>query len=281
MSDNEDNEDNYYSDHDTDSDEESTKFKSVGKKNIPIKIKPLKGGSVDEFSDEEDDDDGDMDIIDKSMNELEEANVAINDEDNDMDFINNDNDDEDIDEEDIDDENNLNVPDNDGSKKDVSSNINNLSVLPNATSVINDNDDTDYNDNEDDDSSDNYLQKFNSELTKNYIDSFHPECLSANLDEVEKLSRVIRDKNNIIIDPLHKTVPFLTKYEKARIIGQRCAQLDNGAIPFVKVPEDIIESYIIADMELQEKKIPFIIKRPIPNGGFEYWNVKDLEILTY
>ena len=250
----------------------------------------MKGGSVDEFSNEEDDD-GDMDNIDKSMNELEEANVAINDEDNDMDFINNDNNDEDIDdedideedldEEDIDEEDNLNIPDNDGSKKNVSSNINNLSVLPNATSVINDNDDTDYNDDEDDDSSENYLQKFNSELTKNYIDSFHPECLSANLDEVEKLSRVIRDKNNIIIDPLHKTVPFLTKYEKARIIGQRCAQLDHGAIPFVKVPEDIIESYIIADMELQEKKIPFIIKRPIPNGGFEYWNVKDLEILTF
>ena len=73
----------------------------------------------------------------------------------------------------------------------------------------------------------------------------------------------------------------MTKYEKARIIGQRCAQLDHGSTPFVKVPEDVIESYIIAGMELQEKKIPFIIKRPIPNGGFEYWNVRDLEILSY
>ena len=32
-------------------------------------------------------------------------------------------------------------------------------------------------------------------------------------------------------------------------------------------------------MELKEKKIPFIIKRPIPGGGSEYWNVKDLELI--
>ena len=30
------------------------------------------------------------------------------------------------------------------------------------------------------------------------------------------------------------------------------------------------------------KKIPFIIRRPIPNGGTEYWKLQDLELLeTY
>jgi DNA-directed RNA polymerase subunit K/omega len=52
-----------------------------------------------------------------------------------------------------------------------------------------------------------------------------------------------------------------------------------GAKPFISVDEKIIDSYIIAELELREKKIPFIIKRPIPNGGFEYWHVKDLEII--
>ena len=35
----------------------------------------------------------------------------------------------------------------------------------------------------------------------------------------------------------------------------------------------------IAEEELKQKKIPFIIRRPLPNGASEYWKVKDLEML--
>ena len=41
----------------------------------------------------------------------------------------------------------------------------------------------------------------------------------------------------------------------------------------------IIDGYIIAERELLEKKIPFIIKRPISNNKFEYWKLEDLEIV--
>jgi DNA-directed RNA polymerase I, II, and III subunit RPABC2 len=134
-------------------------------------------------------------------------------------------------------------------------------------------------DDDDDEYDDNYLQKFDSEITKNYISDFHPECFNHNYEEIEKLSTIVRNSDNIIIDPLHKTIPFLTKYEKTRILGQRAKQIEMGAKPFISVDEKIIDSYIIAELELREKKIPFIIKRPIPNGGFEYWHVKDLEII--
>ena len=90
----------------------------------------------------------------------------------------------------------------------------------------------------------------------------------------------MRDDDNIIIDPLHKTAPFLTKYEYTKILGVRAKQLDTGATPFVKVPENMIDSYLIAKLELAEKRIPFIIRRPIANGSSEYWNLKDLEILV-
>jgi DNA-directed RNA polymerase I, II, and III subunit RPABC2 len=136
-------------------------------------------------------------------------------------------------------------------------------------------------DNDDDEYEENYLQKFDNEINKNYITEFHPECLNHNSDEVMKLSKVVRDENNIIIDPLHKTLPYLTKYEKARILGQRAKQIESGSKPFVKVPENIIDSYVIAELELREKKIPFIIKRPIPGGAFEYWSVKDLENINF
>jgi len=134
---------------------------------------------------------------------------------------------------------------------------------------------------EDEEYNDNYLEKFDSELVKNYIDEFHPECLSHNYDEISKLSIVVRNSNGIIIDPLHRTVPYLTKYERARILGQRSKQIETGSRPFIKVPENIVDGYIIADLELKEKKMPFIIKRPIPGGGCEYWNLNDLEIIAF
>jgi len=136
-------------------------------------------------------------------------------------------------------------------------------------------------DEDEDEYEENYLQKFDNEINRNYIVEFHPECLNHNSDEVAKLSRVIRDENNIIVDPLHKTLPYLTKYEKARILGQRAKQIETGSKPFVKIPENIIDSYVISELELREKKIPFIIKRPIPGGAFEYWNLRDLEIINF
>jgi DNA-directed RNA polymerase I, II, and III subunit RPABC2 len=136
-------------------------------------------------------------------------------------------------------------------------------------------------DDDDDDDNETYLQKFDSEITKNYINDFHPECFTHNYDEIVKLATVVRNNDNIVIDPNHKTIPFLTKYEKARILGQRAKQIETGAKPFVKVPENIIDGYIIAELELREKKIPFIIKRPLPSGACEYWNIRDLEIVGF
>ena len=124
-----------------------------------------------------------------------------------------------------------------------------------------------------------FLQKFNKESKNDFIASNHQECLSKNLDEIKDLLDVIRDKNNIIIDELHKTLPILTKYEKTRILGIRIKQLNNGALPYVKIAEDLLDSFIIAEKELKEKKIPFIIQRPLPNNTFEYWKLEDLEIL--
>jgi DNA-directed RNA polymerase subunit K/omega len=136
-------------------------------------------------------------------------------------------------------------------------------------------------DDEDEDYDDSYLQKFDSEVTKNYINDFHPECLIQNYDEITKLTTVVRDSNNIIIDPLHRTIPFLTKYEKARVLGQRAKQIETGAKPFISVPENVIDGYVIAELELQQKRIPFIIRRPIPGGAFEYWNIRDLEMISF
>jgi DNA-directed RNA polymerase I, II, and III subunit RPABC2 len=130
---------------------------------------------------------------------------------------------------------------------------------------------------DEDEEGEQYLQKFDKSINQNYILDYHPECVTHNYDEIISMTTVVRDKNGIIIDDLHRTFPFLTKYEKARIIGQRAKQINSGAPVFVKVPESVIDGDLIAELELKEKRIPFIIRRPLPNGGSEYWKLKDLE----
>lgn len=138
----------------------------------------------------------------------------------------------------------------------------------------------DENEDEDEDG-EMYLKKFDREINENYIVNNHPECAMQNYDEILAMTKVVRDTDNIIIDDLHKTNPFLTKYERARILGQRAKQIETGSTPFVKVPENIIDGYLIAEMELQQGRVPFIIRRPMPNGGSEYWKINDLENLTF
>lgn len=139
--------------------------------------------------------------------------------------------------------------------------------------------DDDDDDEDDDDDDDGYLQKMNGFEKQDIITQFHPELLNHNYDEINTLSQVVRDSNGVVIDPLHKTLSFVTRYERARAIGERAKQINSGAVPFVEVDDNVIDGYLIALKEFEEKKIPFIIKRPIPNGGCEYWKLSDLEIL--
>ena len=80
-------------------------------------------------------------------------------------------------------------------------------------------------------------------------------------------------------DPSHRSPPFLTIYERTKILGSRANQLAEGAMPFVTVPEYMTQPLEIAKLELEQRRLPFIIKRPMPDGTFEYWRLSDLMIL--
>lgn len=70
------------------------------------------------------------------------------------------------------------------------------------------------------------------------------------------------------------TTPKLNKYEKTKIISERSQQIANGSLSYLKNPETYNNVQEIAFEELKQKKIPFIIERPIPNG-VEYWKLED------
>lgn len=126
---------------------------------------------------------------------------------------------------------------------------------------------------------DQYYQKLKNHIKRSTILEHHPEIQFQNYEEVETLSNVVRNQNGQIIDPFHTTVPFLTKYEKADILGKRASQINEGAALFTQVDPSVIDGYLIALKEFEEKKIPFIIQRPLPNGSMEYWKLQDLEII--
>ena len=123
------------------------------------------------------------------------------------------------------------------------------------------------------------FNKFNDDFKKNHILNFHNECLYKNFNEIKELCKVVKNKYGIIVDELHKTIPLLTKYEKTKVLGMRLKQLNNGCKPYISVNEKIIDNNIIVLMELEQKVLPFIIQRPLPNNTFEYWKLQDLDIL--
>jgi DNA-directed RNA polymerases I, II, and III subunit RPABC2 len=90
----------------------------------------------------------------------------------------------------------------------------------------------------------------------------------------KEVPAILRDISTL--DSKHTTYPFLTQYEKTKCISFRASQIEHGASPYIVVPEGVTDAYIIAKMELEAKRLPFIIKRTLPDGSFEVWRLSDL-----
>jgi DNA-directed RNA polymerase I, II, and III subunit RPABC2 len=74
-----------------------------------------------------------------------------------------------------------------------------------------------------------------------------------------------------------RTSPYLTKYEKARILGMRATQIANGA-PVRNDQGNEKDPLILAEEELARKDTPLIIRRILPNGEYEDVAIRNLEI---
>ena len=122
-------------------------------------------------------------------------------------------------------------------------------------------------------------QKLDVEGRDSFLDLYHPEAKVQNFSEVLLRTRIVRDAEGRVADPDHRSLPFLSKYELTRVLGLRARQLDSGATPLVDVPPGVMDGYNIAEAELEAKKIPFIVRRPMPGGGSEYWRLEDMELL--
>lgn len=76
---------------------------------------------------------------------------------------------------------------------------------------------------------------------------------------------------------------IMTKYEYNQIISQRATMLAYGSTAFVEINDEIKSNFDfikVANKELLEGKLPFIIKRPLPNNKYEYFRVNELDLVA-
>ncbi len=92
------------------------------------------------------------------------------------------------------------------------------------------------------------------------------------------------DDYNVNIQKERKNIPeserittkYLTKYEKARVLGARALQISKNAPVMVNLDPGEWDPLKIAEKELLAKKIPFIIRRYLPNNDYEDWKLEEL-----
>jgi DNA-directed RNA polymerase I, II, and III subunit RPABC2 len=109
--------------------------------------------------------------------------------------------------------------------------------------------------------------------------NFHPETVVDYAETIIPKVPLQAAPPDGATDEKHQSPPFLTVYERTKILGTRANQLADGARPFITVPEYVTKPLDIAKLELEQRRLPFIVKRPMPNGTFEYWRLSDLMII--
>jgi len=64
--------------------------------------------------------------------------------------------------------------------------------------------------------------------------------------------------------------PYLTKYERAKIIGARALQISLGAPVLIPLPEgQQLSPFFIAERELESGALPLTIRRRLPTGEYQ------------
>jgi DNA-directed RNA polymerase I, II, and III subunit RPABC2 len=124
------------------------------------------------------------------------------------------------------------------------------------------------------------LYKQHPEIWISYEDDIAaqlPTHASGDVPEAsEPITLGLREQRHL--DKAHRTYPFLSQYERTKCISFRASQIGHGAKPYVEVPRGMTDSYLIAKMEQEAKRLPYIIKRTLPDGSIEVWRLADLAI---
>jgi DNA-directed RNA polymerase I, II, and III subunit RPABC2 len=105
--------------------------------------------------------------------------------------------------------------------------------------------------------------------------------MSANTDHPE-VSPVFRPE---VVDALKTpriTTPYFRKYEYVALMAARQQQIADGAKPLVSLdglrtsdPRFLDQ---VVKREIEQRKLPFLFRRQMPNGTSEFWSAQELEL---
>ena len=72
-----------------------------------------------------------------------------------------------------------------------------------------------------------------------------------------------------------KTTPYMTKFERSRVLGARALQISMNAPVMVELDGET-DPLLIAEKELLERVIPFVVRRYLPDNTYEDWKISEL-----
>jgi DNA-directed RNA polymerase I, II, and III subunit RPABC2 len=79
------------------------------------------------------------------------------------------------------------------------------------------------------------------------------------------------------------TREYFTKYEYAALLSMRAQQIADGAKPLVGLDglkgSDPMFVWNVAKREIEQRKLPFIVRRQLPDGNSEFWSAQELEMI--
>ncbi|KAF1365792.1 RNA polymerase Rpb6 [Lizonia empirigonia] len=113
------------------------------------------------------------------------------------------------------------------------------------------------------------------QLDDNIVVSGDASAAAAAKDKVK--NSVDAEKEKKVPNENRTTTPYMTKYEKARVLGTRALQISGNAPVLIDV-EGMTDPLQIAAKELREKKIPLVVRRYLPDGFYEDWTCEELLI---
>jgi DNA-directed RNA polymerases I, II, and III subunit RPABC2 len=97
-----------------------------------------------------------------------------------------------------------------------------------------------------------------------------------------RVNPVFRTEVAEVVKQPRITREYFTKYEFTTLLATRAQQLAEGAKPLATLDglktSDPMFIWNLARREIEQRKLPFIIRRQMPNGESEFWSAQEMEV---
>jgi len=136
--------------------------------------------------------------------------------------------------------------------------------------------DAEYEHGDDDGGDDNSVDDYNEASEEFDEEEEEGEKEEVPIEEQGEGTMIVEDPKQLVVHKERIATKFLTKYERARVLGARALQISKNAPLMVDIEPGEWDPLKIAEKELLSRKIPFIIRRYMPDGSFEDWKLDEL-----